>query len=327
MSKVIKKYCRRETFAYSILACAVIAVAALFLSDSIGIAAGPKTKLDKLTLSCESSTSTSITIRVTAGASGAPAGFSIQWMKLSDFQANNNMWPSDSDCPVDPTTGAPTCPGSFCKASLSGVPGCSNYNLAPGGSTTVQIGDNLFDDCGASSTCANQPLECGTAYVFRAFAHQVPGGLGRSDFSANQVCSTDPCGGGDGDCTLTQGYWKTHGPEGCLTGNNTNTWPTSSLTLGTVNYTDLELCSILNTPAQGNGLISLAHQLIAAKLNIAKGADGSSINATIAAADALIGGLVIPPVGSGSLPNSATSTLTDALSKYNEGETGPGHCP
>lgn len=326
MSKVIKKYCRRETFAYSILACAVVAVAALFLSDAIGIAAGPKAKLDKLTLSCDSSTPTSITIRVTAGTSGAPAGFSIQWMKLSDFQANNNMWPSDSDCPLD-VNGNPTCPGSFCKASLSGVPGCSNYNLGPGQSTTVQIGDNLFDDCGASSTCANEPLECNTQYVFRAFAHNVPGGLARSDFSANQICSTALCGGGDTNCTLTQGYWKTHGSGSCVTGNNTNEWPVSSLMLGDVSYTDTELCSIFNQPAAGNGLLSLAHQLIAAKLNIANGADGSSINATIASADALIGSLVVPPVGSDSLPSSATSALTTALTNFNEGTTGPGHCP
>ena len=326
MSRVVKKYCRRETFAFAILGCAVIAVAALFLSDAVGIAAG-KAKLDKLTLSCDSSTPTSITVRVTAGATGAPAGFSIQWMKLSDFQARNNTWPSDSDCPLD-INGNPTCPGSFCKASLSGVPGCSNYNLGPGQSITVQIGDNLFDDCGASSTCASDPLECNTQYVFRAFAHNVPGpgGLARSDFSANQVCSTAPCGGGDQNCTLTQGYWKTHGPVGCAEGNNTNTWPVSALTLGSRQYTDAELCAILNQPAGGNGLLTLAHQLIAAKLNIAAGADGSAVAASIAAADALIGSNVIPPVGNDTLAPASTSALVTALANFNEGTTGPGHC-
>ena len=325
MSKVIRKYCRRETFAYAIFACTVIAISALFLSGSIGTAAGPKAKLDKLLLSCDSSTPTSITIRVTAGGSGAPAGFSIQWMKLSEFQANNNMWPSDSDCPLD-VNGNPTCPTSFCKASLSGVPGCSNYNLGPNQSTTIQIGDNLFDDCGASSTCASDPLECNTQYVFRAFAHNVPGGLARSDFSANQVCSTAPCGGGDTNCTLTQGFWKTHGPVGCVEGNNTNEWPTTALTLGNRVYTDAELCSILNQPAAGNGLLTLAHQLIAAKLNIAAGADGSSVAAAIAAADALIGANVIPPVGSDTLTPASVSSLVSTLTSFNEGTTGPGHC-
>ncbi|HXU65209.1 MAG TPA: hypothetical protein VN962_26095, partial [Polyangia bacterium] len=84
-------------------------------------------------------------------------------------------------------------------------------------------------------------------------------------------------GGTGGHCTFTQGYWKTHGP--IPAGNNSNEWPVTSLTLGNVNYTDLQLQSIFDTPAGGNGLISLSHQLIAAKLNIANGADGSSVAA------------------------------------------------
>jgi hypothetical protein len=99
------------------------------------------------------------------------------------------------------------------------------------------------------------------------------------------------------------------------------------MTLGTVQYTDAQICSILNQPAGGNGLLTLAHQLIAAKLNIAAGADGSSVAADIAAADALIGGLVIPPVGSGSLSPAAVSTLVTSLTNFNQGVTGPGHCP
>jgi len=73
-------------------------------------------------------------------------------------------------------------------------------------------------------------------------------------------------------------------------------------------------------------LLSLAHQLIAAKLNIANGSSAVSIQSSIDAADALIGSLVIPPVGSGTLAPSATSALVTALTNYNEGATGPGHC-
>ena len=43
-------------------------------------------------------------------------------------------------------------------------------------------------------------------------------------------------------------------------------------------------------------------------------------------ADALIGGLVVPPVGSGSLRTQQTSGLVDTLTAYNEGDIGPGHC-
>jgi len=125
-------------------------------------------------------------------------------------------------------------------------------------------------------------------------------------------------------CTLTQGFWKTHGPS--AKGNNSNEWDLTTITLGTVNYTQAQAQAIFNTPVAGNGLISLAHQLIAAKLNIANGANGSTIAATIAAADALIGSLVVPPVGDGFLDPSVTSALTTALDNFNSGVTGPGHC-
>jgi hypothetical protein len=123
-------------------------------------------------------------------------------------------------------------------------------------------------------------------------------------------------------CTLTQGYWKNHGG----TGPQADAWPVNNLTLGSVNYTQAQLLAILGTPVKGNGLISLAHQLIAAKLNVAAGADDTDIATAIGNADALIGALVIPPVGSGSLSTSATSSLTGALGAFNEGTTGPGHC-
>jgi hypothetical protein len=257
-------------------------------------------------------------VTVTAGVTGAPAGFSLQWMTLGDFIANGSVWPTDETL--------------YCKASFSGVPNCSNYNLAPNASINVQVGDNLFDECGASSqNCAGIPLVCDTQYVFRAFAHNVPQGANRSPFSAIQTCVTAPCTPNCGrGCTFTQGYWATHGPEGCRTGNNANEWPvsvlTNGITLGTTGYTADQLCSILHTPATGNGLLTLAHQLIAAKLNIANGADPAAIAQAIADADALIGSLVVPPIGSGFLTPGATSTLVQALTDYNEGVTGPGHC-
>ena len=117
----------------------------------------------------------------------------------------------------------------------------------------------------------------------------------------------------DGDCTLTQGYWKNH----------EEAWPTGSLQLGTNTYTQAELLVILRTPVRGNGLISLSHQLIAAKLNVAAGATGASISATITAADALIGSL---KVGTDTLTTTSVSALVDKLAQFNEGAIGPGHC-
>jgi len=44
-----------------------------------------------------------------------------------------------------------------------------------------------------------------------------------------------------------------------------------------VTYQAAELMAILDDPARGNGLVILTHQLIAAKLNIANGADPSAV--------------------------------------------------
>jgi hypothetical protein len=279
-------------------------------------AKGKITTMDTPVLSCGSSTQASINVTVTAGLNtGAPAGFTLQWQTATHYAAHG--WDS---------------PDSACAGSFSGNANLSRYNLSAGQSVTVNIGEFLFDN-GASTSCLSA-LTCGTDYVFRVFAH-ANATLYRSAFSANTTCSTLPCTNAD-NCTLGQGYWKNHGAAGNASpkiydglGNligYQDLWPVTSLTLGNVTYSESQLQSIFDAPAQGNGLIALAHQLIAAKLNIAKGADGSAIASDIAAADALIGDLVIPPVGSDSLKPNATSALTTSLENFNEGATGPGHC-
>ncbi len=117
------------------------------------------------------------------------------------------------------------------------------------------------------------------------------------------------------NCTFSYGWYK-------------NYWVCNwqSLTLGTVSYTHDQLLAILNQAVSGNGLVELAHQLIGAEMNIVKGADPSSIQSTINAANALIGSLVIPPIGSGSLTTGATNALAATLADFNLGNTGPGHC-
>ena len=115
-------------------------------------------------------------------------------------------------------------------------------------------------------------------------------------------------------CTRTQGYWKNH-PE---------VWANKSLTLGSVTYTQTEILSILRREVNGNGLVSLAYQLIAAKLN--GGANDPTIASTIAAADALIGSRVIPPVGTGYLAPSVTDAIKTQLDTYNNGRVGPPKC-
>lgn len=93
----------------------------------------------------------------------------------------------------------------------------------------------------------------------------------------------------------------------------------TELQLGNVTYTQQQLLDILHQPVRGNGLLILARQLIAAKLNIAAGADPSCIQETIDEADALIGDLVIPPVGDGYLSPREAAPLAGILGDFNEG--------
>ena len=244
----------------------------------------------------------SITLRITAGASGAPAGFEVEWMTRADYDLLGG-WPHYGEPVLVECgfTGQPT---------LTVTPSGGSYVLGPGASIDVEIGD-LFDETGVYTYYTDE-LPPGTEIVFRVYANGY-GPFPSSAYSPTLFASTDPVGDG---CVLTQGFWKTH-PE---------TWPVVSLRLGTVVYTAAQLFSILTTPAQGNGLIFLAHQLIAAKLNILNGAPLATIAASIAAADALINGLVIPPIGVGFLQPSQASALTEALDEFNNGETGVPEC-
>jgi hypothetical protein len=229
-------------------------------------------------------------------------------MTLADYIALANRWPLTSEVP---NSQAP----SFCRATF-GVPvtpNCAGYNLRPWQSVTVSIGDDsLYDNCAVSSPCSGAPLLCNTAYVFRASALDSTGQLRVSE---TVMCATLPCVGGS-SCTYTQGYWRNH-PDA---------WRVTSLTLGTVIYQAAELMAILDNPAQGNGLVILAHQLIAVNLNIANGADPSAVQQAIIDADNMIGALVVPPIGNGYLAPGQTSDLTETLTEYNEGTIGPGHC-
>jgi hypothetical protein len=115
-----------------------------------------------------------------------------------------------------------------------------------------------------------------------------------------------------GNCPKTQGYWKTH-PEA---------WPVSSLTLGGKVYTQAELLKVLKAPTQGDASLILAKQLIAAKLNVADGADASPVSSTIAHADALLSsfaGKVPLAISPSTVTGQAMTSDAELLDDYNNG--------
>jgi hypothetical protein len=301
---------------------------------------GPPAKLDTPTITCLNSTQHTIFLQICAGNTGAAAGFTVQWVKHSDYP--------DLVCNASSASGWPGSSPNFCEASFGGVPGCSRFNLGPNECVTVEIGNVLDSECGVSTTnCGGSELECGTEYVFRVFAHNIPGpgGLNASDKSNNKCCSTEPCVEG---CVLTQGYWKQHpcewpspfvpGANGtalstqCALTKNPNEQcacdATNTIPIGSNAYNQCQLLCVLDQPGEGNALIILAHQLIAAKLNVLSGAAPPSGNA-IGVADGLIGS---SDILSGFVDPSSTlgqqmTDLADALDLYNNGDGGVTHCP
>lgn len=145
-----------------------------------------------------------------------------------------------------------------------------------------------------------------------AFGPEDRGQWGWADFRP-YCCPEQPRG-----CTYTQGFWKNH----------PGAWPVGGLMLGDHFYTQAELLTLLRTPVRGDASVALAHQLIAAELNVAAGA--SPIPA-IADAQTWMsvhdGGGTLPyGIRASSTAGRMATRLNDALSDYNEGLTGPGHC-
>src|SRR2546426_11963559 len=105
MSKTIKKYYRREAFAFAILGFALIAVAVMFLSSTPGSASVKPTMSTPL-LSCGGSGQDYIDSNVTGGSTtAAPAGVTIQGLTVGDY--NQFGGPANSMLPFD-AEGVPT---------------------------------------------------------------------------------------------------------------------------------------------------------------------------------------------------------------------------
>jgi hypothetical protein len=126
-------------------------------------------------------------------------------------------------------------------------------------------------------------------------------------------------------CTLTLGYWKTH-PEDWDQAGDPNT---ASFITGTTFYNSGKTyLEILNTPpAGGTAYIILAHQFIAAELNVGAGASTTpAVDAALSGAAAYFAGAPAGiPKPTGALRDQLIS-WADILDSYNNGFTGPGHC-
>lgn len=132
-----------------------------------------------------------------------------------------------------------------------------------------------------------------------------------------------PC---DVGCTLTQGYWKTHSREGPAPYDDAwkNIGPLEEDTLffnsGKTWY------EVFWTAPAGNAYYNLAHQYMAAKLNVLNGAAPASVSATLTAAEALFNAQGAGDTTLSRAERTLALSLATTLDNYNNGLIGPGHC-
>jgi hypothetical protein len=144
---------------------------------------------------------------------------------------------------------------------------------------------------------------------------------GQSDDAQVTVTCTPP----DEGCSLTQGYWKTHSKYGPAPYDST--WAligedTAFFISGKTWYQVIK-----QPPAGGNAYYILAHQYIAARLNIAGGTGSTAaVNAALAGATTFFGTYTPSSSLSSSVRDQAIA-WAGTLGAYNEGDIGPGHCP
>jgi hypothetical protein len=103
-------------------------------------------------------------------------------------------------------------------------------------------------------------------------------------------------------------------------------WPVDSLTLGNESYNQGELLAILKPRDRPDASVSLARQLIAAKLNLANGSDPAPVMGTIDDADALLSrfsGKLPYHVKRSSPAGRAMSQDAAVLVDYNDGNLTP----
>jgi hypothetical protein len=184
---------------------------------------------------------------------------------------------------------------------------------------TVCVGDSpktftYTRQIGPYATCGDYQVE-NTAWLSNDTLHPV----------SATVNVHVPCHGTG--CTLTQGYWKTHSQRGPAPydDNWANLGPLQQdTTFFTSGYTWYSL--FWTPPAGGNAYIQLAHQYMAAKLNILNGAStAAAVDAAIASAEAFFPGKTPSTVLTKAQANAARAAA-GTLGSYNEGAIGPGHC-
>jgi len=222
---------------------------------------------------------------------------------------------------------------SFADATINEVDECidasdtlqGSFGAVCAGADTPPKTFSYSRTVGPYSTCGDYTVDNTASYT----ANDT-GATGSDGWTVNVHV---PCSG----CTLTIGYWKNHagfGPQpdmvtpllpvwlGTSGGAKSIQVTTAAQAVGLLSFTGSN-----NVFDASNGINKLYAQLLAAKLNIANGADGSAVTSTIAAADAFLANNNSTNwSGLSKAQKAQVLAWMTTLDNYNNGLTGPGHC-
>ncbi len=212
------------------------------------------------------------------------------------------------DCDAAPP---PVCGDGVCEDGEVCEKDCCDHACGDG---VCSEGEDCPDDCDHDH-CGDHVCQEGEQCESDC---QPPGcdGMCGEDDTCPEDCNEEESG-----CTRTMGYWKTHN-ESAKKKPLRIDWPSpydeDDLMCGRT------LLSILGSPSHGDAWIILAHQYIAAALNVASGASTpASVDTALASAKSFL------LANCGGIPASAAPqaiALAELLDSYNHGSAGPGHC-
>ncbi len=221
----------------------------------------------------------------------------------------------------------------FGQATINAVDRCIDVSDTFNGSLgTVCQGVDALPKTFTYNRTIGPYTTCGDRNVDNT-ASFVTNNTGATDSANARVSVHVPCAG----CTLTIGYWKTHAgfdPQPDMVTPHLPQWlgtsggpKSQNVTTAALAVQFLNLNGSNNSFDASNGINRLYAQLLAAKLNIANGADGSAVASTISAADAFLATHdSLDWISLSEAEKNQVSAWATMLDNYNNGLIGPGHC-
>jgi hypothetical protein len=172
--------------------------------------------------------------------------------------------------------------------------------------------------------------DCGDHVVDNtaSFLTNDTGATGSSSASVNVKVVCEPPSNG---CTRTPGYWKNHAgfkKQADVVSALLPLWLGTAGGAKSINVTTAaQAVDLLSREDSSNGIDKLYSHLLAAKLNGAAGATTTSVNATIAAADAFLANNDSASwAGLSATQQAQVLAWKDKLDSYNNGNEGTRHC-